>query len=506
MEKKEYIVGLNRGVDFDTFNNEMLSDHGSVSIPNRSIEIANYRPNSERLIHYYLTDSEAEKLRSDPRVYCVEIPPQNRDDIKIVKMLVQESDFSKTILNSGFVNWGLRRINAESNPYAGNTASGGYEYTLDGTGVDVVIHDSGIQFNHPDFNDSNDVSRVQQINWYIESGLSGNMPFNHYTDFDGHGTHVAGILAGKTYGWAKNAKIYAVKVDGLDAGEGGIPITDCFDIVKGWHNNKPVDPVTGFKRPTVVNMSWGYISAFTNIVGGNYRGTVWSGSSRRTDYGMIGTNIGAFYYFGVRLPSIDIEIQEMIDAGIHVVISAGNSFQKIDVVDGVDYDNYYTNSVTGNVYYHRGSSPYDDEAIIVGNIDAAVSNIDSKEQKQESSCAGPGVDVYAPGTNIVSTMSTVSLYTSGSYPDNSSFKVANLTGTSMAAPQVAGVMALYLQLNPGYTPAQVKSWITSTAKGDQIYTTNNDDDYTNNRSILDSPDRFLFNPFNTAYGLTISRT
>lgn len=503
MEKKEYVVGLNRGVDFDTFNNEMLSDYGSSSIPNRPIEIANYRPGSERLIHYYLTDTEAEKLRTDPRVYCVEIPPQYRDDVKIQKMITQNDNFSKTLGNSGFVNWGLRRINAESNPYVGNFATGGYDYTLDGTGVDVVIHDSGIESSHPEFNDSNNFSRVQQIDWYSESGLPGTMPINHYTDFDGHGTHVAGIVAGKTYGWAKNAKIYAVKVDGLDAGEGGIPITDCFDIIKEWHNNKPVDPTIGYKRPTIVNMSWGYISAFTNITGGNYRGTSWVGSSRRTDYGMIGTNIGPFYYFGVRIPSIDIEIQEMIDAGIHVIVSAGNSFQKIDVPGGLDYNNYYTNSITGNVYYHRGSSPYDDEAIIVGNIDTAINTGNSKEQKQVSSCAGPGVDVYAPGTNIVSTMSTTSLYFSGSYPGDVNYRVANLSGTSMAAPQVAGVLALYLQLNPHYTPAQGKAWIIANSKNNQIYTTDFNNDYTENRSILGSANRFLFNPFNSAYGLTI---
>ena len=39
------------------------------------------------------------------------------------------------------------------------------------------------------------------------------MPSNHYTDDDdGHGTHVAGIATGKTYGWAKNANIYAMNI------------------------------------------------------------------------------------------------------------------------------------------------------------------------------------------------------------------------------------------------------------------------------------------------------
>ena len=503
MTEKEYIIGLNRGVDFETFNNEMISTTGNGFIPERSVEIANYRPGSERLIHYYLTDSEAETLRNDTRIYCVEIPPQQRNDVKIQKMLVQTGNFSKPTAGNDFVNWGLRRINAETDPYNGNSVTGGYNYTLDGTGIDIVIQDSGIEKTHPEFQDAEGNSRVQEIDWYAASGLPGSMPANHYSDFDGHGTHVAGIAAGKTYGWAKNAKIYAVKVDGLDAGEGGIPVTDCFDVIKEWHNNKPVDPVTGYKRPTIVNMSWGYVSFFSNITGGNYRGTPWSGTTLQPNYGMIGAFNGLFYFFGVRIASVDIDIQEMIDAGIHVVVSAGNTYQKIDVSDGIDYDNYYTNSIFGDFYYHRGSSPYDDQAIIVGNIDSTINIINNKEQKQSSSCAGPGVDIYAPGTQIFSAMSTISLYSSGTYPADPAYRLSNLSGTSMAAPQVVGVMALYLQLNPGYTPAQVKSWVTATAKTDQIYTTNNDNDYTDDRSILDSPNKFLFNPFNSNYGLTI---
>ena len=82
-----------------------------------------------------------------------------------------------------------------------------YNYVLDGTGVDVVIIDTGIQPDHPEFQDANGVSRVKQINWYEASGQSGVQPANFYRDTDGHGTHVAGTVAGKTYGWAKNANI-----------------------------------------------------------------------------------------------------------------------------------------------------------------------------------------------------------------------------------------------------------------------------------------------------------
>ena len=43
--------------------------------------VANRRVGSNRLTHYYLTEEEAELIRQDKRVYCVEIPADQRDDI-----------------------------------------------------------------------------------------------------------------------------------------------------------------------------------------------------------------------------------------------------------------------------------------------------------------------------------------------------------------------------------------------------------------------------------------
>jgi subtilisin family serine protease len=503
MSEREYIVGLNKGIDFESFNNEMISQTGNGFIPNRTVEIANYRPGSERLTHYYLTDEEAAILRNDPRITCVEIPPQHREDLKIINNLTQTGNFNKTSETSGsYVNWGLRRVIAETNVYStGSTVSGSYTYTLDGSGVDIVIQDSGIQANHPEFNDSNNVSRVQQIDWYTATGISGSMPADHYTDYDGHGTHVAGIAAGKTYGWAKNSRIYAVKVDGLDAGEGGIPVTDCFDIIKVWHQNKPVDSTTGVKRPTIVNMSWGYLSSFVNIDGGRWRTSNWTGNTRQAAYGMIGVNIGGIYFYGTRVSSVDIDLQELIDAGVHICVAAGNHYQKVDVSGGLDYNNYFNHTTFGPRYYHRGSSPYDSEAIIVGNIDSLVTTI---EQKAQSSNTGPGVDIFAPGTNIFSSTSNTNFYSGTTYPSNSSFKVTNLSGTSMASPQVAGVLALGLQLNPAFTPAEAKSWITNKSKTNLVYTTGSGTDYSDSRSILNGPNRYLFNPFSDPYGFTIT--
>jgi len=516
MAEKEYIVSLKRGVDAANFAAEMTQSLGDDCIPSRSVDVANSRDGSYRNTHYSLTDEEAAALRNDPRVYGVEIPPDQNDDIEIGLKGRQTADFTKTVLDSGeYVNWGLRRCIGETNPYnVLLTSSGDFTYNLDGTGVDVVIQDSGIQRDHPEWEDAAGNSRLFEIDWYAESGVSGDVQsIHHYRDYDGHGTHVAGIAVGKTYGWAKNARIYAMKVSGLEgSGDvGGIPVTYCFDAIKLWHRNKPVTS-TGYKRPTVVNMSWGYGSYFYNVASGVYRGASWtspdnSGIYRDTSKGMIGSFVHPFfgYRFGIRQTSIDTDIQEMIDEGIHVIVAAGNYSQKIDIPGGDDYDNRYTNTSNITYYYNRGSSPYDDQALIVGNIDSVV--VDSSlEQKATSSETGPGVDLYAPGTDIMSSCSNATQFNAAPYHLDPLFTQTNISGTSMAAPQVAGHIACMLQMRPDLTPDQVKTKVLNQTRTNQIYSTGLDNDYADLRSISNGNNKFLYSPYNNEYRMSIGRS
>ena len=512
MSEKEYIVTLHRNVDHKQFDKEMVASTGAGAIPNRSPLIANARLGSKRNTHYMLTDAEAETLRSDPRVMDVEIPPEHRDDLEIAPVATQTGDFTKTTLDRGFfINWGLRRCNEATNPYTDDTVTGGYNYTLDGTGVDIVIHDTGVEAGHPEWQSSTGESRLVELDWYAASGLPGTMPAGHYTDYHGHGTHVGSTMAGKTYGWAKNAAVYAVKVDGLEGPtdpNGGIPISDCFDVIKEWHNNKPVDPATGAKRPTIVNMSWGYNRFWSSLSEVVYRGVSYTGaqidtSGEITELGVIPLFNGSTFSSPTRIASVDADIQELIDAGVHVVIAAGNNYHKVDVSNGLDYNNYFVAN-TGINYYHRGSSPYDDEAHIVGNVDSAIDG-QGNEQKAQSSTTGPGVNIYAPGTDIMAAASNVNVFGSdGDYPADTNYKISNISGTSMAAPQVAGVLALWTQLNPGATPAQAKAFLENTAQVDQLYDdTASDTNYSNYRSLNGGNNKFLFNKFNSARQLKL---
>ena len=308
--------------------------------------------------------------------------------------------------------------------------------------------------------------RIQKIDWYEESGITGTQSSNHYRDTDGHGTHVAGTAVGKHYGWAKNARIYSVKVNGLE-GSGdsgtGIAISDCFDVIKLWHRNKPVDPITGRKRPTIVNMSWGYSTSAATVSSIVYRGTTYSDSNDpdfssrthlRDTYGFYPYFTSSGYRSPVRITSVDTDVEELIDEGVHVCIAAGNNSFKVDVSGGDDYNNIVF--AGSSSYYHRGSSPYSTEAFMVGSLSAQSNTADNKVG---FSTTGPGVDIYAAGHNIRSCTSNVNKFSDAPYFGNLSFRQCSISGTSMASPQVCGIGALYLQANPMLTPAELKDMI-----------------------------------------------
>lgn len=505
MSEKEYVVSVNRGVDLAQVEAELTASSGSGPIPNRAVDVANQRPISKRQTHFMLTAEEATALEADDRIFGVEEPVYNRDDITLERNATQPGNFTQTTSDSGsFVNWGLRRVNEATNIYGnGNTAAGGYDYVLDGTGVDIVIQDSGIESGHPEWEDADGTSRLQEINWFTASGVSGSMPSGHYSDYHGHGTHVAGIAAGKTYGWGKNAHIYAQKLSGLEGSSdpnGGITLDNCTDTIIAWHNAK----TNG--RPTIINMSWGYTRTYTQVTSGNYQGNGWGWpgeSNAYRDYG-VGPWVSGNWRASIRLSSVDTQIQEMIDAGIIVCIAAGNHYLKADVAGGDDYNNVITGTVQGfnnvTTYYHRGSSPFDDQAFIVGSITDTSLN-GTADEKRSTSLSGPGVNIWAPGHNIMSACSNTNVMNAVAYHKDSSYKQVNIGGTSMASPQVAGLSSLYLQINPKWNMDQLRTAIQADSK-DVIYepTTST---YNVTNGLFGSGNRMLFNKFGVAQDGTV---
>jgi subtilisin family serine protease len=127
----------------------------------------------------------------------------------------------------------------------------------------------------------------------------------------------------------------------------------------------------------------------------------------------------------------------------------------------------------------------------------------TQDQKATSSEAGPGVTIYAPGTNIMGACSTTNAFADEPYYLNSSYRQMNISGTSMASPQVAGVCALMLEANPKLTPSQLKLSLLANA-GTALYDTGVNNDWTDNRSLKGGTVKFLYNKFNSEKTFSVS--
>jgi subtilisin family serine protease len=523
MTTKRYIVALNPDVDYNQFWTEMETTIGNHSyVPDRPVDISDNYDAFQKICEYYLTDQEADILINDPRVAGVEIPVEDNPFVEIVHNVSPDTSnmsyakppgifpATQTYTNQvqSLINWGLIRHSTQSNPYGINTTgttnlstTSLYKYVLDGSGVDVVINDTGVAI-HPEFNNQYGTSRIVNINWalYSPTPLVGYLLNRGYNDSDGHGTHVAGISTGRLYGWAKNSNIYTLPLNVVD------PL-QMFATLKTWHLSKGPNG-----RPTIVNMSWGLGRPVSNyyslITGGAYQGSsIISGqpASYYQSRGLVQTtqplplqNLSTGY---LPYPSAvyNTALGELINAGIVVVQASGNNGFKIDVPGGVDYNNYITtSSVPGNLYYHRGSSPTDPRSIVVGAIDTLTSST-GQDQKATYSCAGPRIDVYAAGTYIMSAAPT-NKTGSEPYRKNILFKEIILSGTSMAAPQVTGIGALYLQAKPlaniqsSTNCTTVKTWLTDNSTTGTFYSTGNATSYTNNLSLLGGTGRVAYQP------------
>jgi subtilisin family serine protease len=159
-----------------------------------------------------LTEKGAKRLAANPAVDTVE---QDRT--------VRMSD-----TQTG-ATWGLDRIDQKALPL-----SGSYTYPTSAANVTAYILDTGVRLSHSQFG-----GRARSGYDFIDKDADA-------SDCQGHGTHVAGTVAGSTYGVAKQAKIVSVRVLGCD-GSGSYSA-----IIAG------VDWITkNAVKPAVANMSLG---------------------------------------------------------------------------------------------------------------------------------------------------------------------------------------------------------------------------------------------------------
>jgi serine protease AprX len=304
---------------------------------------------------------------------------------------------------------------------------------INGSGVGVAVVDSGIDFNHPDLTSARVVNKkfvcttpglVDQStgicfgNRLADTfrGIPVTGCTNDYwvdqADTDvtsGHGTHVAGIVAGRGLasdsrftGAAPGAKLYGL---GVGEAESILSALEAFNWIHCNYNL--VNPVI-----RVVNNSWGVVGGSEYIL---------------TDPIVVATNT-------------------LVNDKIAVLFAVGNdgSAGGANTISG-----YAKNPKPGVI----GVANYDDEgtATRAGTIAA-----DSSRGASDDTDKAAWPDVAAPGTGIVSTAArTGVVIPSGLEPAYEPY-YTRASGTSMATPQVAGVLAELFQAKPALTPADAE--------------------------------------------------
>jgi serine protease len=242
--------------------------------------------------------------------------------------------------------------------------NGTYVYNRTASGVHAYIIDTGVLGTHSQFS-----GRMSNGYTAINDGRGT-------TDCNGHGTHVAGTVGGSTYGVAKGVTIHPVRVLGCNGSGTNSGVIAGMD----WVAQNRV-------RPAVANMSLG------------------GGFSQATNDA----------------------VQRMVNAGVTVVVAAGN--------DNANACNYSPASA--------GS------AVTVGSTT-------SSDARSSFSNFGSCLDIFAPGSSITSAWYTSTTATN------------TISGTSMASPHVAGAAALYLATNTGASPATVVSALNSNSTANKV--------------------------------------
>ena len=534
---QEYIVTLHNREDLDDFYNDMETPGGDLYIPDRAVDLE-LRRSISRNTHYMLTPEEVIELKNDPRVLGVE----SKAFLDLLQCeLNGYSDTGPFKRNGDSIsatdkNWGLYRHVIGTNALSGEWGDDGTAtitpgtntITASGKNVDVLIVDGGITTTaqgHPEFAvnaDGTGGSRVQPFNWFslaAQLGLGVNGTYNYgpmgnETDTN-HGVHVAGTVAGNTQGWAREANIYNIEAPVSSAtnhGYSGLQSGTMWDYIREWHNTKTINAETGRRNPTISNHSYGftiskdiYISGPANGYAGydgigqfKYRGVTFDkygdeGSDlTNAELEARGINVPAdgnwkIHYAGI---SWGADIADAIADGIIIVTSAGNSYQKTVKSGDQDYENY--------IYFRSGSdtsafaAPSHRSSSI--GLEAATLNVGSldsfkNDRKNDFSVCGNAVDIFAAGAGIVSSTLTGSF---GGVQDsrNGSYYLSKIGGTSMAAPQVAGVIALLAESNPNITQADANAWIEANATTSEMFDSGTDSS-TDFGSLQGAPNKIL---------------
>ena len=271
------------------------------------------------------------------------------------------------------------------------------QYSMTGKGIGVAVLDTGVN-QHDDIKDRLTVIRT-------------NVKALHGNDANGHGTHVAGIIAGQSddrdfLGVAPEAQIIGIKIadDQGRSSEG--------DLLRG--------------------LQWVY----DNRVRYNIR--------------IINLSVSGSVEISYRNSAIDAAVEQLWRAGVVVVVASGNR-----------------GGAPNAVKFPPANDPF---VITVGALDdnGTLDRLDDSL----AFFSGYGVtqdgfvkpEIVAPGRKVLSLLAGNNVTLAERFPERIADQYIRLSGTSMASPVVAGAAALLLQRYPSLTPDQVKAVMVASAR------------------------------------------
>ena len=487
-EEKDYNVVFHNQEEQEEFYEQMETDGKTDAnnfVPERAVQVIHRKEHRKQTL-YYLTDEEAEKLEQDPRVRGIEwmsnpkvinLPQHVYDE---TQSFARRNNYDNTN-NNVEIDWGKLRCLRDSWPNGGvnhlefaDDLPGGYwsiDNNWDGENVNVIVVDGHINPAHPEmalYPDGTGGTRVQQIDWFLDSpSHSGSYSYAHIQDHN-HGTHVAGTIAGNRQGWVPKAKIFNIYFS--SGWSGNYYSSTVFDSVIDTLSNAGGNGLwnsVGGGDPVVMNNSWSNFFLINYPFDVVYRGNTITGISNGTQAASVG--IDEYDSESCIIPNHSVsylnDIEDLLDLNVFVVNAHGNSNIPIARQSGDPDWNNYIIPASDDYYYSRGGSMNhrDHEAMCVGASwhGTGDDGIYYDATKSYFSNKGERCDIYAPGTGIVSSVVTTGTHSTSGIPDarDPNFYLERYRGTSMAAPQVSGIAARLLSRYRHYRPLEVKDYI-----------------------------------------------
>ncbi|MFD2513511.1 S8 family serine peptidase [Pontibacter locisalis] len=320
----------------------------------------------------------------------------------------------------------LTGVDKVRNELSFTTQNGGLP--VSGKGIGVLVNDSGVDGTHPDLmfgkNLKQNVTAATNLN--SVAGILPYTPLENIPNTDatgGHGTHVAGIVGGT--GQASTGKYTGVAPGADLVGYGSGAALLLLDVLSGFDY-------------AIINQAQYNIRVITNSFG----------TTSDT-----GTEVNP-------ADPITLATKRCVDRNIVVVFSAGNSGPG-------------SGTITGQ--YKKAPWVI---AVAAGDKSGRLADFSSRGIKGKGGSFTLDGKAYtwqdrptvtSPGVDIISTRVIAPVSSLSADKDATELEPAHvpyythMSGTSMAAPHVAGIVALLLDANPALTVAQVKDILQQTA-------------------------------------------